>query len=570
MAEISLRKYIEEYLYIRDKSGHMVKLKMNDAQKDLFDTIMKQMQEHKPVRIIILKARQLGFSTLVEAIIFALTTLQSHRNSGIMTHSTDTTSALLTMFKRFYSNLPENLQPELKATNANEVIYGNKSGGGLESSIKCMTATPEGVGRGFTFDYLHLSEMTSWKGDVKDIYSTLMQCVPSIEGTMVINESTAQGFDTFKELWDDAVAGNNDYIPKFYPWIEEPTYRKKYYGFTLTEEEERLKKEYLLDNDQITWRRWCIANNCAGDVNKFRQEYPITPEEAFISSGKCIFDVEKLTTRLKEIPKVKKVGKSEYDLQYDERVLRGDIKYDYVFNRDLGLNGEMTVKNPSFTLNKNNGKLLIYEMPRKNCPYVIGCDTAGEGSDYAVAQVLDNTNGKQVAVLATEEDTDLFMRQVMALGLFYNTALIGVETNYDPSSTKMLSRMGYENQYTRETEDKKMNSYQEKFGFRTTPITRPIIITRCVEQVRDNPEMINDYITLVEMQTFVKDDNGKPQAIKGKHDDRVMSYCIALHLYSSDQQSHFIEEDKKAKRVLNWIEQSFIDARKKEGQGKWW
>lgn len=568
MAELNLRKYIEQYLYIRNKSGQMIHLVMNTAQQDLYETIMKCIEEGKPVRIIILKARQLGFSTLVEAIIFALTTLKANVNSGIMTHSTDTTSALLTMFKRFYTYLPDFLQPQVKATNANEVIYGTKDGKGLQSSIKCMTATPEGVGRGFTFDYLHLSEMTSWKGDVRDIYSTLMQCVPSLPHTIVINESTAQGYDTFKDLWDDAVAGNSDFIPKFYPWCDEPTYRKPYYGFTLTKEEEELKTKYFLDNEQIAWRRWCIANNCAGDVNKFKQEYPICPEEAFLSSGKCIFDVNKLSDRLKELPQPKKEGKSDYDLGYDQKfVRRGYFEYDYVFNKNLGFSGEMTVKNPRW-VDDPRGDVLIYKMPEKGKPYVLGGDTAGEGSDWAVGQVLDNTNCEQVCVYSTQDDTDLFIKQCMAIGLFYNNALIGIETNYDPSSVTLLAKMGYDNQYTREVEDTKTQSYQQKFGFKTTTITRPIILTRTVEMVRDNVEKINDYLTLKEMQTFVKGDDGKPQAIKGKHDDRVMSYAIALHLYSSEQQSHTVLEELKKDREKNWIELSF--EKQKRRNHSWW
>jgi hypothetical protein len=89
---------------------------------------------------------------------------------------------------------------------------------------------------------------------------------------MVIIESTANGYDDFKDMWDDAVAGKSQFVPVFCAWWELDGYRKAYDGFTLTDEELKLKELYNLDNEQIAWRRWCIHNNCRGDVNLFTQE----------------------------------------------------------------------------------------------------------------------------------------------------------------------------------------------------------------------------------------------------------------------------------------------------------
>ena len=125
-----------------------------------------------------------------------------------------------------------------------------------------------------------------------------MQAVPDSPGTMVILESTANGCDYFKELWDRAVNGDNDFVPVFFPWHEMKEYRRKYDGFQLTKAETVLKKAYNLDNEQLAWRRWCIRNNCGGDEQLFRQEYPSAPEEAFILTGRCIFDKEKISSRL--------------------------------------------------------------------------------------------------------------------------------------------------------------------------------------------------------------------------------------------------------------------------------
>ena len=109
---------------------------------------------------------------------------------------------------------------------------------------------------------------------------------------MIVIESTANGFEYFKELWDMAVKGESDFIPVFVGWNELTDYKMPYTGFELTDYEKNLQRIYNLSLEQLSWRRWCIKNNCGGDEQQFKQEYPINPQEAFISSGNCVFDKE--------------------------------------------------------------------------------------------------------------------------------------------------------------------------------------------------------------------------------------------------------------------------------------
>ena len=116
------------------------------------------------------------------------------------------------------------------------------------------------------------------------------------------------------------------------------------------------------------------------------------------------------------------------------------------------------------------------------------------------------------------------------LGKFYNNALIGIETNFDSHPTKELQRLGYTNQYVRESLDKYTGETQKKFGFLTSKLTRPIIIANHVALAREHIDTFNDIVSLEEMLTFVRDEVGKPAAQEGSDDDTVLADAIALEI----------------------------------------
>ena len=241
---INTKQYIEKYIKIRDKSGNIIDFKINQGQQKLYDAIKKQNIEGKPIRIIVLKARQIGFSTLTEGIIFKNTATKFNVNAGIITHKEEATTNLFNMSKRMYDNLPENMKPSLKRSNAKELIFDNDEGTGLKSKIKCMTAGSSGVGRSDTFNYLHISELAFWGNNAKETSIGLFQAVPNLPNTMIVIESTANGFEYFKELWDMAVNGESDFVPVFVGWNELDDYKMPYTGFELTDYEKNLQKIY--------------------------------------------------------------------------------------------------------------------------------------------------------------------------------------------------------------------------------------------------------------------------------------------------------------------------------------
>ena len=162
------------------------------------------------------------------------------------------------------------------------------------------------------------------------------------------------------------------YLPIFFAWFEMEEYRRTPPpGFERTPEEQELAETFHLDDEQLAWRRWCIAANCGGDLDLFHQEYPSTPDEAFISTGRCVFDKAEIVLRREQV--------RELPWERGEFRARKDAAGKIV--------GWDWVRDP-------RGAVRILKKPENGVPYVIGGDTAGTGSDWFVGQVLDNRTGE--------------------------------------------------------------------------------------------------------------------------------------------------------------------------------
>ena len=513
------RQYIEHFLKIRTKDGQIAALKLNEPQRRLYDIMAREWNAGRPVRIIILKARQMGFSTMVGAVQFAQTATAGYRGALVVAHTDEATRTLFAMYRRFYDNLPEQIRPLTRASNAQEILFDVPTRGapegaqGLDSFIRCATAGGQGIGRSNTLQSVHLSEFAFWPGDKLGTLTGIMQAVPDEGHTMVVIESTANGYDAFKDRWDAAVEAQRDgregFIPVFFPWYEMEEYRRTPPpGFERTAQEREIAERYGLDDEQLAWRRWCIETNCGGDLQMFHQEYPATPDEAFLSTGTGVFDQQMIASRREAVRGI--------------AVRRGHFTYDFDDAKPKG----QKVKNIRFEEGTPNLVRILRE-PEEGAPYVIGGDTAGTGSDCFVGQVLDNRTGAQAAVLQHEQDEITYTRQMYCLGMYYNEALIGIETNYSTYPQLELERLGYSRFYVRERVDTYTGKTAQAYGFETTTRTRPLIIDNLKAVARQEIETIGDYETLGEMLTFVYDDHYKPQAQDGEHDDLVMALAIA-------------------------------------------
>lgn len=531
---INNKKLMEEFFYITNKDGESVKFKLKREQEELYKVIGDKVNKGEGVKIIILKARQLGISTFSVELMLANALSNKNQNSMMITHKQDISDELYSRIQFTFNHLPKSLKPDVAKANAGELVFDNDKGTGLNNKIKIRTASENstGLGRGETITgILHISEYPQWKlkEKGKELGSILNACSPK---AIIIMEATARGYDDFKERWDSAVAGKNGWIPVFFPWFSDPSYVKEYWGFELDQEERELVEKYGLTLEQLAFRRKVIEDDFNGDVNMFHQEYPSCPEEAFLSSGQCVFDLNKINKRKYEL-RDKGVG-------YEDK---GYFLCEYEYEAETN---SRRIKNYKWVSDSVNGYITMIKKPEYREPYVLSLDPSGEGMDYNAGHILNNRSCEQVCTIHKKKISSFDVAsQLYCLGMTYNEALIGTEVNIAPEIINYLKEFGYTNLYMTHNDDSSVQyKLQGKYGFRTTTVTRPVLISKLVEYINQQTHLINDLETLYEAENFVnitKEIDGvrktKSQANVGKHDDLIMSLGIALYIRDSGQQS---------------------------------
>ena len=531
--------YAEKYIKIVDKQGQQVPLRLNKIQRRINDAIDELEAQGKPVRLIILKARQEGVSTYIQSKILFKAATKKNRNALIAAHRDDSTNAIFSKSKYMYGSLPEDVKPLQKASNARELIfdiptYYKGSGEGLNSKIQVQTASSEGVGRSDTYFDVHLSEFAFFQGNAKSILTGILQAVPRTQDTMVVIESTANGYNDFKSLWDKACKGENEFTPLFFAWHDHEEYQMPVTEeeritimSSLSDYESQLVELYGLSADQIKWYRWTLANDCQGDMDKMKQENPSFPDEAFLMTGRPVFNNERIMQRIEHLKKHQKENPPK----------RGYFYFEWN-NPDL----KDSIKDESIVwIDDKNGYVKIYEDRKPFHPYVLGGDTKGEGSDFFAATVKNNNTGVRCATLHANVGSDVYTHQVYCLGKYFNDALIGIEINFNTFPIEELDRLHYPKQYIRQQYDSYLKEYQKKYGWRTDGNTRPLIIDKEIVLIRDNIDLFFDIAFLEECLSFVYDEKGRPDAMSGKHDDILFSDMIANEI--SGQQSRDATDD---------------------------
>ena len=264
-------------LKLRPKAGPLESFVFNPAQLRLHEIAEKQKRETGRVRLIVLKARQLGISTYIAARFFHKTINNPGQRTIIIGHERRASSNLFEIVKRFHANMSDNLRPSIGVSNADELIFDR-----IDSGYLVSVASNDGAGRSATAQALHCSEAAFWP-DLEMQFASLLQTVPDADGTEIILESTACGYNSFHQLWRKAEAGDSDFLPVFLPWSIDPNYRRSVApDFAMDADEKALVELHGLDAEQIAWRRSKIGQ--LGSGQWFSQEYPLTASDAFISS----------------------------------------------------------------------------------------------------------------------------------------------------------------------------------------------------------------------------------------------------------------------------------------------
>ena len=541
-------KFAKMNLYIKDKFANIVPFVPNEPQQALIDYVLLCIKEKRPVKVIILKARQMGFSTAVEALCYWWTSTNFNINSVIIGNDEKSSLNLYRMFRRYFDNTNILFKPSVRYNTKSDLTFEkfdeNGKQIGLGSAIKIETAKNKSAGRSDTVNFLHASELGAWENG-EDLVASLMQTVPDAEvmekPSMVFLESTAEGRGNyFHKEYVAAVNKKNNYQPLFAPWWILDTYERDatfedlgqlndYESFLV----ELMKKGHETLGHKFTIKEASIprkiayyrrkAKDFAATPERLPQEYPSTWEEAFIASGKNVFnplalqEMEKDATPLEDVDYYK-ITPLE-DRPYEEFELE-KVQFEPNETPD-----DFTYKAP----------LKIWEKPKPYKEYVIGADVAEglKGGDFSVATVVDISTMEVVARWRGHCDPDKFGEILGALGTYYNYALIGVEVNnHGLTTVQKLRDTFYTNLYKRERGyDQDWEEPTSNLGWKTDMRTKRLMIDDLIKLIRERVIKDKDIVFINEAFSYVRDERGRMNAEEGSHDDVVMSTAIAYRLF---------------------------------------
>lgn len=287
--------YIAKSCWITTKEGERVPLIPNYAQRRFYrDVIVRCDEDSRPIRGCILKARQLGMTTFMQAWMYVRCETKRYHNAMTISYDDESTKEIFYSKTRF---IHDNMWfPRPTRRLRGETVQFDAPHG---SAFYTRTAGNQNAGRSQTIQLCHLSEVPMWDAP-DEVLLSVKQCVPMRPGTAQVIESTAKGrVGPFFDTWQGAVREANDFIPFFAPWFWDPDYSIPVTGATRQREWDKLTamdRAYMERHDltiqQMAWRRWKIRNDLEGQERRFRQEYPADADEAFLTTGNPVFNPE--------------------------------------------------------------------------------------------------------------------------------------------------------------------------------------------------------------------------------------------------------------------------------------
>lgn len=532
---------MDNLYWIITKSGTKELFNMNRAQRHFFENYLNPDDALRLFfRHCILKARQLGFTTFIDIWILDEILFNTNREGLIIAHTIKDATEI---FDRKIDYAIRNMCAEIKSgafklvRNSAKKIqvvvdYGPEEGS--TSSIQVSNS-----GRSGTYFYVHISEFAklclAYPKIASEVETGTFPAVP-FDGFIFI-ESTAEGmagrfYEVFNETWPQRdkmtpMKSRVMFMSHFYNWqFDDGEMSKITENIPIAQMEiceidwAEYQVEHSLTDKEITYyyMKWLQmgGKNSTDAVHKLHQEYPTTPEEAFLSTGQTYFPTAKVYSQMQTV----KAGK------------RGE----------LSVNDKGTV----IFQEHSSGDLEVFEMPERGQRYIIGGDTA-EGlahGDKQVLYVLKHKTEECVAVYRSSVPPDEFITVAYNTGKFYNWALLAIESNKDGLWVNDgLDKMGYINLYYRKVFDDITKNVTKFFGWKTTSATRPFSLAALkavfLRKTQGFPMAI-----LSEMVTFLRNAKGRPEALSGKFDDVVMAASIGYAVLG--EQGKYVETSSTA------------------------
>ena len=278
--------FSSNFLIIKTKNEGLIHFNFSNIQYDAHFKIQQRKKLGRPCKIVFLKSRQVGMATMTEARFFHHILFNRAKNAFVLADKSDSARNIFAMTKRYYDNLPDGLKIPLLKDSTEELALST------DSSFRVGTAGSKSVGRSMTINYFHGSEVAFWS-NANDIVSGMLQTIPDNPDSELILESTANGTSGdgayFYNLVQSGLDPKSDYMTLFYAWYQQNEYRRQIIEpIKWNDEELELKRLYNLDDEQLAWRRAKLEGDFRGREHLFRQEYPSTIQEAFVTTSNAL------------------------------------------------------------------------------------------------------------------------------------------------------------------------------------------------------------------------------------------------------------------------------------------
>lgn len=450
------------------------------------------------IRDLIVKPRQLGFSTLIAALFFMDGWLSPGRTTVVLTHVQKISIRLLRTYKTFFESLPPDLRRCIheKSNSKYELEIEFLSEDGAPPSLFIIASEEGAEWRGDAIHNLHSSEPAFYR-DWAKFKASYVQAVP-MDGN-VIYETTVNGYNHYYDAVQDALAKKSRDRVVFYPWFDHPEYVLPWDESQTppSEDEQRVMRTYGLTLEQLAWRRWK-----RGEVKeKFAQEFPETLLGAFLSSGRPFFDLGAVDrgheqAKAAPAPRVPRNG-----VQVWEDPLPGEV---YLLSADIAEG-------------KDRGEE--------------GSDPEQGGADFSRAYVTHASSLRVVAAVGGRIRPVEFARMLDKVGRAYEACIAVERNNHGHSVLNTLEVAQYPEIYRHREYTEGGTKAFLAAGFPTNSTTRPMILDALDEVIRRDAYHNPDPRFWLEAHSFHRNSaTGKPEAMSGKHDDRVMAGAIGAYL----------------------------------------
>lgn len=541
------RAFITNFCYITTKDGDFKKFTLNAPQEKLMRMIEKALEEGRPIRIRVLKARQMGFSTLISALGFWWSAMNENVGYAVVAHKDMSAKAIFGKNKMFYDNLPEVIKPKTDKFNSEEISFNDSAGKGLRSKIFFGTAGGDELFRGETINFLHKSEVAFWEDKKGALQKSLNATVPLVPFSAIIDETTANGYNDWKDRWDRSVRGEDNYETLFVGWNELEEYKlTPPPNFEITDKELALQLEYDLTDEQIYWRRRKIEDDFDGNELWFQQEYPLTAEEAFIASGMGVFDSETIKEGYRSCVKpikeeeIKSTITNKRLMIWEEPEVEEKIEYHQ--------KSQWNSKKQEYEYVDTD---IVVGKTYRYANYTLGIDTSGMGEDITQMCVWHNIKKEMVARFETQKMSEEYLAKIaVEIARKYNDALIAPEVNFSHAICDYILAEGYDNLYITENlsrVDKKKDAIQ--YGWQTTKASKAPMISSLRAHLNQNPEAIKDKAFWYEAEYYILEDpaTNKMNAASGHHDDIIIANAIGYYVSCSFQSKQTYSTRSKRK-----------------------